>query len=189
MLGKSLRLKIGKFRNDWPPKWGCFSNVPRVCGPTFATVKLGSQCHNSSRAVEFHCSKFETWALMPNWQRREHNFQAPVCWISKKWGEKVQWLVRYRNPAISLWENQPRRCRKGHFLTTLYPIFEHAGWSHGVRKSRIPSFGNENGPRVELWAHLRWSEARSVISLLASDHPGSSNFHHFLVNVIFLDKI
>ena len=52
---------------------------------------------------------------------------------------------------------------KRSFFTSLYLIFEHAGWSHSIRNHKYLVSGMKNGPRAELWAYLRWSEARSVI--------------------------
>jgi len=134
-----------------PPNGGVFRMLPEYAGYRLLQSNLaqnGSPCHNSSRAVEFHWSKRGPLCLIG--RGVNPTFQAPVYWIwptaapnhvikiafdfilwiislQQNWEEKIQWLARYRIPAISLGENQPRRRQKGYFLTSLYPIFEHAG--------------------------------------------------------------
>ena len=47
---------------------------------------------------------------------------------------KIQWLVR-QNASHFPQRKSAKKMLKMSFLTSLYPIFEHAGWSHGIRKS------------------------------------------------------
>jgi hypothetical protein len=61
---------------DWPPKWGCFSNVPRYASPRLLQSSLAP---NGSIAVEFHCSKLGLLFLICRGVNSA--FQAPVCWI------------------------------------------------------------------------------------------------------------
>jgi len=80
---------------------------------------------------------------------------------------KIQWLVRCIIPAISLRENHEKISQGGAKKVIIWPpciLFwnmQDGGMVQGNHKYLVSRM--KNSPRAELWAHLRWSEARSVI--------------------------
>ena len=110
-----LSAVLGRFPpegGDWPPKWGCFSNLSRVCVPSLATVKLdskwcpwqmsltvaddGTQAKSAAAWIllfRYLCARSDHPLHQITWFLVEWSLCNKQIWLQKKWSGRVKGLV------------------------------------------------------------------------------------------------